>query len=322
MPIGRAACRASLRCPTPRCGSTSRCRRRASPTRRPTSTAAGRSRFAELKRQAEQLAGWLQGAGVERGDRVALYLQNCPQFVVAFYAVMRADAVVVPVNPMNRADEFEHYITDPDTKVVICAADLAGFVAAANAERAGRAAPEAGARDALRRRAAGCRVAEDIALPPAIEQWLRAESPLPEGFVRWSDALAAGLAPGPQLAKTRRPGVAALHLGHDRAAQGLHAHPPHADEQRRRRPVGLGRRRERRPGGGADVPHHRHDVRRARFGLYRLDAGADAALGPRTRRATDLALPGDALDVHPDDDHRPLRRARTTGASTCRASST
>ncbi len=156
--------------------------------------------FAGLRRQAEQLAGWLQGAGVERGDRVALYMQNCPQFVIAFYAAMRANAVVVPVNPMNRADEFEHYITDPDTKVVICAADLATFVATANtAVPAGRrlmqvlvtryadALPEV--------------IDADTALPPAIEQWLRADAPLPEGFVRWSNALAAGLAPGPHLAQ-------------------------------------------------------------------------------------------------------------------------
>ena len=42
--------------------------------------------------------------------------------------------------------------------------------------------------------------------------------------------------------------------------------------------------------------------------LRRLDAGADAALGPRTRRAADLAPPRDALDLHPDDDHRPVRQ--------------
>ena len=156
--------------------------------------------FAELKRQAEHLAGWLQAAGVERGDRVALYLQNCPQFVVAFYAVMRANAVVVPVNPMNRADELEHYIGDPDTKIAICASDLAGFVATANsavpAERRLKRVLVARYADAL-----PDAIDDDIALPPAIERWLRAESPLPEGFVRWSDALAAGLSPGPQLAK-------------------------------------------------------------------------------------------------------------------------
>ena len=159
--------------------------------------------FAELKQQAEALAGWLQAQGVGRGDRVAIYLQNCPQYVIAFYAVMRADAVVVPVNPMNRADEFEHYIVDPDTKVVICAADLAGFVATADAAvpadkrlqrvlvvRYADALPEPG-------------TAADpaLGLPPAIEQWLRAEPPLPEGYARWQEALAAGLAPGPSRAQ-------------------------------------------------------------------------------------------------------------------------
>ena len=90
--------------------------------------------YAALKTQAEALAGWLQNvAGVRKGDRVAIYMQNCPQFAAAFYGVLRADAVVVPVNPMNRAEEFKHYITDPQTKVVICSADLAGIVDAANA---------------------------------------------------------------------------------------------------------------------------------------------------------------------------------------------
>ena len=156
--------------------------------------------FGELKRQAERLAGWLQQAGVERGDRVALYLQNCPQFVVAFYAAMRADAVVVPVNPMNRADELGHYIVDPDTKVMICAADLAAFVAAADAQ----VPPEKRLRRVLVTRYADALpevIGADAALPPAIEAWLRADPPLPEGHVRWNDALAAGCAPGPHLAQ-------------------------------------------------------------------------------------------------------------------------
>ena len=61
--------------------------------------------FAELKEQAERIAGWLRARGVGKGDRVLLFMQNCPQFVAAFYGAVRADAVVVPVNPMNRADE-------------------------------------------------------------------------------------------------------------------------------------------------------------------------------------------------------------------------
>jgi hypothetical protein len=53
-------------------------------------------------------------------------MQNCPQLVVSHFAVLRLDAVVVPVNPMNKAEELKHYITDPDTQVAITTADLAG----------------------------------------------------------------------------------------------------------------------------------------------------------------------------------------------------
>ena len=157
--------------------------------------------FAQLHQQAEALAGWLQAQGVQRGDRVALFLQNCPQFVVAFYAVQRADAVVVPVNPMNRADEFGHYITDPNTQVVITSSDLAAIVAQADAQvpaaqqlkrvlvtRFSDAMP-AGALDP----------AESPS--PAVLDWLLAEHPAQPGHVRWADALAAGHLPGPPLAQ-------------------------------------------------------------------------------------------------------------------------
>jgi fatty-acyl-CoA synthase len=67
-------------------------------------------------------------------------MQNCPQFVIANFAVLRLDAVVVPVNPMNRAEELKHYITDPDTRVAIVAADLAAdWAAASNALEPGKA---------------------------------------------------------------------------------------------------------------------------------------------------------------------------------------
>jgi fatty-acyl-CoA synthase len=156
--------------------------------------------YAELKRQAERLAGWLQARGVGAGDRVALYLQNCPQFVVALYAIFRANAVAVPVNPMNRADEFGHYITDPETRVVICAADLAGFVAEADATLP----PEQRLKAVLVTRYVDAMPEGTLdpaeAPNPAIEQWLRADPLLPAGYARWNDALAAGHAPGPHSA--------------------------------------------------------------------------------------------------------------------------
>ncbi|WP_459569532.1 long-chain fatty acid--CoA ligase [Cupriavidus sp. 8B] len=80
--------------------------------------------FRDLHAQALAIAGWLQHeAGVGKGDRVLLYMQNCPQFIVAYYAILRAGAVVVPVNPMNKADEFHHYVTDSEARMVVCAAD-------------------------------------------------------------------------------------------------------------------------------------------------------------------------------------------------------
>ena len=60
--------------------------------------------YRELAQGAERLAAQLHALGVQRGDRVVLCMQNCPQLVLAHFAILRANAVVVPVNPMNRAE--------------------------------------------------------------------------------------------------------------------------------------------------------------------------------------------------------------------------
>ena len=148
--------------------------------------------YRALRDQAEALAGWLQSAGVGAGDRVAIFLQNCPQFLVAFYAINRANAVVVPVNPMNKAEEFGHYIADPATKVVICSADLAGIVAQAN-----EAQPAAGRLKSILVTRYAEAIPEDAGLPEPMRQWLLADPPLPAGATCWTDALAAGLQAGP-----------------------------------------------------------------------------------------------------------------------------
>ncbi|CAM5780229.1 long-chain fatty acid--CoA ligase [Rhizobacter fulvus] len=157
--------------------------------------------FGELKRQAEAIAGWLQQVGVQAGERVAIFMQNCPQYAAAYYGILRANAVVVPVNPMNRAEEFKHFITDPQTRVVICTADLAGIVASANAAvpEAQRVAQVLVTRftDAM---PTGPLDPADVP-PPAMEAWLRSDPELPAGCTRWTDALALQLAPGPLTAQ-------------------------------------------------------------------------------------------------------------------------
>jgi fatty-acyl-CoA synthase len=89
--------------------------------------------YQQVQQQAESVAAWLQAHGVGAGDRVLLMMQNCPQWVVAHFAILRLGAVVVPVNPMNKAAELEHFITDPQARVAIVAADLAQELVTANA---------------------------------------------------------------------------------------------------------------------------------------------------------------------------------------------
>lgn len=81
--------------------------------------------FAGFKDEAERIAGFLQQAcGVRAGDRVLLYMQNSPQWILAYYAILRANAVVVPVNPMNLTDELRHYVHDSGARVAFAAQDL------------------------------------------------------------------------------------------------------------------------------------------------------------------------------------------------------
>ena len=85
----------------------------------------GVTSYSGFKQQSEWLAGFLQReCNVRRGDRVALFMQNCPQFVIAYYAILRADAAVVPINCMNLSGELSHVLRDAGAKVVIAAQDL------------------------------------------------------------------------------------------------------------------------------------------------------------------------------------------------------
>lgn len=81
--------------------------------------------YSQLKAQVDALAGYLQQVcSVKRGDRVLLHMQNSPQFVIAFYAILRADAMVVPVNPMLMTEELRHTVADSGARVAITAQEL------------------------------------------------------------------------------------------------------------------------------------------------------------------------------------------------------
>ncbi|OYU98232.1 MAG: long-chain fatty acid--CoA ligase, partial [Burkholderiales bacterium PBB5] len=87
--------------------------------------------YAQWCAATEAGAGWLQQrAGVQRGDRVLLLAQNSPQFSAAYYAVLRADAMVVPVNAMSTADDLAYTTADSGARVAIVDAALAPAVLA------------------------------------------------------------------------------------------------------------------------------------------------------------------------------------------------
>jgi fatty-acyl-CoA synthase len=81
--------------------------------------------FAEFKDETERIAGYLETqCNVGKGDRVLLYMQNSPQFILAYYGILRANAVVVPVNPMNLTNELRHYVHDTGATTAFVPQDL------------------------------------------------------------------------------------------------------------------------------------------------------------------------------------------------------
>ncbi|AMB58008.1 long-chain-fatty-acid--CoA ligase [Microterricola viridarii] len=75
--------------------------------------------YAEMGEQISRIANALRKLGVRAGDRVALVLPNCPQHIVAFYAVLRLGAVAVEHNPLYTPSELRHQFEDHGASVAI-----------------------------------------------------------------------------------------------------------------------------------------------------------------------------------------------------------
>lgn len=73
-------------------------------------------RLLELTRR---FAAILQSLGVKKGDRVAIHLPNCPQFVIAYYATHMAGGIVVPCNPQYTPREMKHQLSDSGAKIAV-----------------------------------------------------------------------------------------------------------------------------------------------------------------------------------------------------------
>ena len=76
--------------------------------------------YTQLGEEISRVAEGLRRLGVEAGDRVAIILPNCPQHIVAFYAVMRLGAIAVEHNPLYTPRELRHMFEDHAARVAIC----------------------------------------------------------------------------------------------------------------------------------------------------------------------------------------------------------
>jgi long-chain acyl-CoA synthetase len=75
--------------------------------------------YRELLELTHKFAAVLQELGVHKGDRVAIHLPNCPQFIIAYYATLMVGGIVVPCNPQYVARELRHQFNDSGAKVAV-----------------------------------------------------------------------------------------------------------------------------------------------------------------------------------------------------------
>jgi long-chain acyl-CoA synthetase len=85
--------------------------------------------YGELNDLADSFAALLASQGVEKGDRIAIYTQNNPQFLLAQYGAWKRGATVLPVNPMLKQKELDYHLNDSGAKVLVCLESLYESVA-------------------------------------------------------------------------------------------------------------------------------------------------------------------------------------------------
>lgn len=142
--------------------------------------------YAEYWDAVERLAGALVRLGVGKGDRVAIFMQNCPHFAIAFMGIMRANAVVVPLNPMLTGEEAAGLLEDSGASALLTTADL--YPKAGDAcQRAGITTIIVGA------------YADYLPANPGLEipAGMAGAVGVPDGAIGWKEALASAPAPPP-----------------------------------------------------------------------------------------------------------------------------
>ena len=76
--------------------------------------------YRQVNELSDRMAAALADLGVKKGDRVAIFMPNIPQFVIAYYGILKAGGVVVASNPTYTEPELEHQLKDSGAKVILC----------------------------------------------------------------------------------------------------------------------------------------------------------------------------------------------------------
>ncbi len=76
--------------------------------------------YQKLKELTDRFSAALKALGVEKGDTVALYLLNCPQYVIAYFGALKAGAKVTPISPVYTSKEVKHQVEDSQAKTIVC----------------------------------------------------------------------------------------------------------------------------------------------------------------------------------------------------------
>ena len=82
------------------------------------------SSYQEVSNQTDRMAARLRSLGIRKGERVGICMPNCPEFVLAYFAILKAGAVVVAVNPLYTAPEIMHQINDAGLETIFCIESL------------------------------------------------------------------------------------------------------------------------------------------------------------------------------------------------------
>src|SRR5262245_55852105 len=76
--------------------------------------------YRELREATDRLANALAKLGLKKGDRIALYLVNSPQFIIAYFAALKCGATVTPISPVYTSHEVKYQLQDSGARAVIC----------------------------------------------------------------------------------------------------------------------------------------------------------------------------------------------------------